>query len=194
MLLSVALAGALAQAPPLPPLPDSSPAIVEWATVVWGLIEDGVIVHPKWPVDMPISAHEKAEGEIRRFLYARAMTHRTEMPDAAWGNAVNLARTEAYVALDTLEALTTREMEAQAPAEWAAFERVRSLWFLAMVKVGSDDRNASLLDNGDMLRFTEARVRLQVAVPGLLAIYETAITLRLKVASAGKWADENPPE
>ena len=194
MLLSVALAGALAQAPPLPPLPDSSPAIVEWSTVIWGLIEDGVIVRPSWPVDMPINAHEKAEREIRRFMYARAMTHRAEMPDAAWGNVVNLAETEAVVALETLEALTAREMEAQAATEWATFDQVRSLWFLAMVKVGGDDQNAGLLNNRDMLRFTEARVRLQVAVPGLLAIYETAISLRLKVLNAGKWADANPPE
>ncbi len=162
--------------------------------MIWGLIEDGVIVRPKWPVDMPINAHEKAEREIRRFLYARAMTHRGEMPDAAWGNAVNLARTEAFAALETLQALTAREMEAQAPTEWAAFDRVRSLWILAILKVGSDDRNANLLDNRDMLRFTEARVRLQIAVPGLLAIYETAIALRLKVGNAGTWADENPPE
>lgn len=38
-------------------------------------------------------------------------------------------------------------MEAQAPTEWAAFDQVRNLWFLAMVKVGGDDQNASLLDN-----------------------------------------------
>lgn len=162
--------------------------------MIWGLIEDGVIVRAGWPVDMPVNAHEKAQREIRRFLYARAMTHRAEMPDAAWRNVVNLAETEAFVALETLEALTAREMEAQAPTEWAAFDAVRSLWFLAMVKVGGDDRNASLLDNRDMLRFTEARVRLQIAVPGLLAIHETAISLRLKVGNAGKWADENPPE